>query len=295
MRKTIPLRVWLLAARPKTLPAAVVPVALGTALAASDGRFQLIPALVCVLFALLIQVGTNFANDYFDYRSGADNERRIGPTRAVAAGLVPPALMWRATLIVLALAFCLGLILIVYGGWWLLLVGVFSVLCAVAYTGGPYPLGYHGLGDVFVLLFFGFVAVMFTYYVQADAFTWGSFWTGLGAGLLINNLLVVNNARDIKTDREAGKLTLPARFGFFFAVGQYGISVLIAFAIPDFLYHLGYSGWVFLSMLGLPLGLLLTLMLLRADRPARFQWLLSKTALLLILYGVLLSVGILIG
>ncbi|MEM9227118.1 MAG: 1,4-dihydroxy-2-naphthoate octaprenyltransferase, partial [Verrucomicrobiota bacterium] len=169
MRKTIPLRVWLLAARPKTLPAAVIPVALGTALAASDGRFQLIPAFVCVLFALLIQVGTNFANDYFDYRSGADNEHRIGPTRAVAAGLVPPALMWRATLVVLTLAFGLGLILIAYGGWWLLLIGVLSVLCAVAYTGGPYPLGYHGLGDVFVVVFFGFIAVMFTYYVQAPA------------------------------------------------------------------------------------------------------------------------------
>ncbi|MEM9226542.1 MAG: UbiA family prenyltransferase, partial [Verrucomicrobiota bacterium] len=125
--------------------------------------------------------------------------------------------------------------------------------------------------------------------------SWGSFWAGLGAGLMINNLLVVNNVRDIKTDREAGKLTLPARFGFFFAVGQYGISVLIAFAIPDFLYQLGYGSWVFLTMLGLPLGLLLTLMLLRADRPARYQWLLAKTSLLLILYGVLLSIGILAG
>ncbi len=286
---------WLLAARPKTLPAAVIPVLLGTAIAVQMGGFRLIPALVCAAFALLIQVGTNFANDYFDFKQGADTVDRIGPTRAVAAGLIPPRIMLRATVIVLALAFLVGLILVSYGGVWLLLVGAVSIVCALAYTGGPYPLGYHGLGDVFVILFFGLVAVMFTGFVQTGTFTWPGFWVGLGCGLMTNNILVVNNARDIKTDREAGKLTLPARLGMRFAVLQYGGSVLIACAVPDLLVRAGFSGWVFLSLLVLPLGVFLTLYLAKARTPQHFHWLLARTAQLLIVYGLLLSLGIVLS
>ena len=289
------LRVWVLASRPKTLPAAVVPVVLGTSLAIHDDVFRFLPALVCLVFALLIQVGTNFANDYFDFKKGADTDRRIGPTRAVASGLIAPPIMWRATLVVLGAAFLVGLVLVAYGGWWLLIVGVISILCAIAYTGGPYPLGYHGLGDVFVFLFFGLVAVMLTYYVQAGCFAWSTFWVGAGCGLLTANILVVNNARDIETDRAAGKRTLPARFGIRYAYAQYAASVLLAFAVPDTLIRLGYSGWVYLVLLALPVGVLLTVMLIRAEDGPGFNQLLARTAQLLVLYGVLLSLGIVLS
>ncbi len=288
-------KIWLLAARPKTLPAAVVPVLLGTAVAVHAGGFRFIPAFICLIFALLIQIGTNYANDYFDFRHGADTDKRIGPMRAVATGLVSPQAMWRATLIVLGAAFAVGLLLVIYGGWWLVAVGILSILCAVAYTGGPYPLGYNGLGDIFVFIFFGLVAVMFTDYVQTGAFSWGAFWAGTGCGLLSVNLLVVNNARDIKTDREVGKRTLPVRFGYRYAVIQYSLSALVAFAVPDLLLRLGYGGWVLLTLLLLPFAAILCVLFSRGHRPRDFDWLLARTAQLLLAYGVLLSLGILLG
>lgn len=293
--KPSPWKIWLLAARPKTLPAAVVPVLLGTAVAVHEGGFRFIPALICLVFALLIQIGTNYANDYFDYRSGADTDKRIGPVRAVASGLVAPQAMWRATLIVLGAAFVVGLLLVFYGGWWLVVVGILSIICAIAYTGGPYPLGYNGLGDLFVFVFFGLVAVMFTAFVQTGAFSWGAFWAGVGCGLLSVNLLVVNNARDIETDREAGKRTLAVRLGYRFVVLQYAVSALIAFAVPDLLMRLGYSGWVLLTLLLLPVAAVLSVLFARARRPHDFHLLLARTAQLLLAYGLLLSLGIVLG
>lgn len=288
-------KIWLLAARPKTLPAAVVPVLLGTAVAVHEGGFRFVPALICLVFALLIQIGTNYANDYFDYRSGADTDKRIGPVRAVASGLVAPQAMWRATLIVLGAAFIVGLLLVFYGGWWLVAVGILSIVCAIAYTGGPYPLGYNGLGDLFVFIFFGLVAVMFTAYVQTGAFSWGAFWAGVGCGLLSVNLLAVNNARDIETDREAGKRTLAVRLGSSFVVFQYALSALIAFAVPDLLMRLGYGGWVLLTLVLLPVAAVLSLLFARARRPHDFHLLLARTAQLLLAYGLLLSLGIVLG
>ena len=288
-------KVWFLAARPKTLPAAVAPVLLGTAVAAHEGGFSFIPALICLVFALLIQIGSNFANDYFDYGAGVDTGKRVGPARAVASGWVTPQQMWRATLIVLSAAFLVGLMLVFYGGWWLVAVGVLSILCAIAYTGGPYPLGYNGLADIFVFVFFGLVAVMFTAYVQTGEFSWGAFWAGAGCGLLSTNLLVVNNARDIETDREAGKRTLPVRFGYRFAIFQYALSALVAFAVPDLLMRLGYGGWVLLALLALPFAAILCVMMIRAQRPREFGVLLMGTGQLLLAYGVLLSLGILLG
>jgi 1,4-dihydroxy-2-naphthoate octaprenyltransferase len=288
-------KIWLLAARPKTLPAAVVPVLLGTAVAVHEGGFRFLPAFICLVFALLIQIGTNYANDYFDYRSGADTDKRIGPVRAVASGLVAPQAMWRATLIVLGAAFVVGLLLVFYGGWWLVVVGILSIICAIAYTGGPYPLGYNGLGDVFVFIFFGLVAVMFTAYVQTGAFSWGAFWAGVGCGLLSVNLLVVNNARDIETDREAGKRTLAVRLGTRFVVLQYALSALVAFAVPDLLMRLGYGGWVLLALVLLPVAAVLSVLFARARRPHDFHLLLARTAQLLLAYGLLLSLGIVLG
>jgi 1,4-dihydroxy-2-naphthoate octaprenyltransferase len=195
--------IWLEATRPKTLPAAVAPVLLGSGLAYAEGAFVFLAALICLVFALLVQVGTNFANDYLDGIRGTDTEQRIGPPRAVASGLVAPELMKRVTMVTLAVAFCVGLALIPFGGWWLLLIGCSSVLCAWLYTGGPYPLAYNGLGDVFVVLFFGWIAVGCTYYVQVGRLSLDACLLGLGCGLLVNNILVVNNYRDVDEDRIA--------------------------------------------------------------------------------------------
>ncbi|WP_309384214.1 1,4-dihydroxy-2-naphthoate polyprenyltransferase [Cerasicoccus frondis] len=283
---------WILAARPKTLPAAIAPVLVGTALAAHNGVFDLAPALICLAFALLIQIGTNFANDYFDFVQGADTKERIGPTRAVAAGLVSPDAMRIAMIIVLSLAFIVGLSLVYWGGLWLVVIGIVSIICAVAYTGGPYPLGYNGLGDIFVFIFFGLIAVGFTYYVQAGAFSHVAWLLGAGVGALSTNLLVVNNYRDLETDRVAGKRTLVVRWGRKAAWRQYIISVMLALGIPVGLALSGF-GWALLLPLGMaPLGILLCVLLQRAQTRDDFQLVLAQTAKLLLFYSGLLSVGL---
>lgn len=221
-------RVWVEAARPRTLPAAIAPVIAATGLAFHDGGMKPAAAAACLGFALLVQIGTNFANDYFDFLKGADTRERVGPRRAVAAGLVAPATMRRATAVVFAAAFLVGLTLLPFGGWPLVLIGVVSILCGYAYTGGPYPLAYHGLGDVFVFAFFGLVAVTATYFVQAGTVTTDAWLIGAGIGGLATNILVVNNHRDIATDRKAGKRTLAVRFGEGFSRFQFAFGHAIA-------------------------------------------------------------------
>lgn len=228
-------KIWLEATRPKTLSAAVCPVLVGTSLAFNAGRFDWKPALICLFFALLVQIGTNFANDYLDGIRGSDTEQRLGPQRAVASGLVSAERMKFVAIAVLLVAFIMGLALIPFGGWWLLVVGIASVLCAWCYTGGPYPLAYNGLGDIFVVFFFGFVAVGCTYFVQAGSINADVLWAGLACGLLINNILVVNNYRDVDEDRASGKKTLAVRFGRGFAEWQYRLSVLLVGGITIFL------------------------------------------------------------
>ncbi|MCF3652012.1 1,4-dihydroxy-2-naphthoate polyprenyltransferase [Synoicihabitans lomoniglobus] len=218
---------WWEAARPRTLPAAVAPVVLATALARHDGLMNLTAAGLCLAFALLIQIGTNYANDYYDFVKGADTAARVGPRRAVAAGLIAPATMQRAMMAVFATAFVVGLGLLPFGGWPLLVVGVVSILCGIAYTGGPYPLAYHGWGDVFVFVFFGLVAVVATYFVQAQRITSEAWILGAGIGALATNILVVNNYRDIATDRQAGKRTLAVRFGEGFSQIQFMAGHLV--------------------------------------------------------------------
>lgn len=221
-------RVWVEAARPRTLPAAIAPVIAATGLAFHDGGMKPAAAAACLGFALLVQIGTNFANDYFDFLKGADTRERVGPRRAVAAGLVAPATMRRATAVVFAAAFLVGLTLLPFGGWPLVLIGVVSILSGYAYTGGPYPLAYHGLGDVFVFVFFGLVAVTATYFVQAGTVTTDAWLIGAGIGGLATNILVVNNHRDIATDRKAGKRTLAVRFGEGFSRLQFAFGHAIA-------------------------------------------------------------------
>lgn len=286
------MKVWFLATRPKTLPAAVVPVGLGCALAYREGMFAPVPAALCLAFALLVQIGTNFANDYYDFLSGADRPDRIGPVRAVAGGLIAPQLMWRATCVVFLASLIVGSGLIYYGGWWLLFVGLASVIFGIAYTGGPYPLSYHGLGDLFAFIFFGVIAVTFTYYVQAGTFTLAAFLVSLSAGSLITNILVVNNYRDLETDAVAGKRTLTVRFGRRFAFLQYQVLFLVALVIPIVLTYLEFSGMVLLPLLIWPWSLCLRRQLRQAREGPVYNHILTQTALFLLGYGVLFSVGV---
>ena len=288
-----PLRIWLEATRPRTLPAAVAPVLVGSALAWHAGKFDGVAAGLCLLFALLIQIGTNFANDYYDFVKGADSAERVGPRRAVAAGLVKPETMRAAMIAVFAVAFVGGLSLIAWGGPWLLAVGVASIACGVAYTGGPWPLGYNGLGDVFVFVFFGLVAVGATFFVQAGEITFDALLAGTAIGLLAANILVVNNYRDAETDAAAGKRTLVVRFGRGFARRQFGFSLLVALGIPAaFFARGGYGAWCLLPLLVAPLAWAHARRLRASETPAERIALLGDTGKLLAVYAVLFSAGV---
>ena len=285
------------AARPRTLPAAVAPVLVASALAWRDGDFTPSAALAALAFALLIQIGTNFANDYYDFIQGADTAERVGPRRAVAAGLVRPAVMKRAMIGVFAAAFLVGLTLLGYGGWPLLLVGVASILCGVAYTGGPYPLGYNGLGDVFVFIFFGLVAVATTYFVQAGVLTDDVWIIGAGIGALAANILVVNNYRDAETDAKAGKRTLVVRFGRGFARAQFVVSHGVALAA---LVLIGADDWhpavlIAASAACVAAGWVQTRRLVRAKTPAELIKLLGATGLWLAVYALIFSAALVWG
>src|SRR5882724_9230804 len=223
---------WVLASRPKTLSAAAVPVLVGTACASARGVVRWGPALASLLGALLLQIGANFANDVFDYEKGADTAARLGPTRAVQAGLISPKSMRRGMLLVFLAALVLGLYLTRVAGPVILLIGCASIASAIAYTGGPYPLGYHGLGDVFVFLFFGLVAVWGTVFVELGRVPLFAVFCALPVGALATAILVVNNLRDRQTDQAAGKRTLAVRFGRNFAISQYRALIALSYLVP---------------------------------------------------------------
>ena len=288
-------RHWLEAARPKTLPAAVIPVMVGTALAVAHGGAHFGRAAICLGFALLVQIGTNFANDYFDFVQGADTAARVGPRRAVAAGLIAPGRMLTATWVVLGLAFLVGLLLVRAGGWILLPIGMVSIMCAIAYTGGPFPLGYNGLGDVFVFIFFGLVAVCATFYVQVGGVAPEVVSCAAAVGLLAANILVANNYRDAETDAHAGKKTLVVRFGRKFALWQYGLSALVALLCQPALMLAGYRWPVLLPLVLLPWAFRLTHRLGFSYEPAEQIVILGDTAKLLAAFGLLLSAGVVLG
>ena len=224
-------RAWIEAARPRTLTASVSPVLVGCALAYREGVFQWMPALLCICVALLAQIASNFANDYFDFKKGADGDDRVGPERAVAQGWISPRAMLRGTGITLGLACLAGCGLLAYGGWKLIFVGVAIALCVLAYSAGPFPLAYHGLGDVCVLLFYGVVPVCFTYYVQALAFSSLALILSFALGLLSINILIVNNYRDYRQDKASGKRTTIVLFGRRFGRVAYLLNGLLAIAL----------------------------------------------------------------
>lgn len=222
------LAAWIKAARPKTLPASISPVLLGAAIAWQDGVFNAVPAFLCLLVALLAQIAANFANDYFDFKKGADTGERLGPERAVASGWIEPRRMLVATFLTLGLSCLCGCFLLFYGGWILIPVGIAVALCVLAYSAGPFPLAYNGLGDVCVLLFYGVIPVCFTYYVQAGSFSILSLIVSVAVGVLSVNILIVNNYRDYQQDKKASKRTTIVLFGRRFGLVLYLLNGLIA-------------------------------------------------------------------
>jgi len=289
-------KAWLLAARPKTLPAAVAPVMVGTSLAIADGKFDPLPALAALAGALLLQIGVNLANDYFDYRRGIDGAGRKGPLRVTQAGLISPEGVRMGMIAVFSAAAAVGLYLVAVGGWPILAVGAASILAALAYSGGPWPLASHGLGDLFVFLFFGLAAVGGTYYVQAGEITPLALAVAVPPGLLITAILVVNNVRDIDTDGRTGKRTLAVRLGPRGSLAEYLLLLGGAYLTASVLWVSGSTGpWVLLTALSLPMAtpLLGTLRDRHDDGPAMNEAL-AGTARLTFLFCFLFSIGLII-
>ncbi len=290
------LRIWLMAARPRTLPAAVAPVLVGTALAWTEGSIDWIAFAAALLGALFIQVGTNLSNDYSDARRGADTEDRLGPVRVTAGGLVPPRQVLVATYVSFALAVLFGIYLIVIAGPVLLLIGGASILAGVLYTGGPRPYGYEGLGEVFVFLFFGVVAVSGSYFVQREELPWEALVLAVPVGLLASAILVVNNVRDMETDRRAGKRTLAVRLGRERTRMLYTAMLAISFtsaAIPWLLGSL--SAWLLLVLLSAPLAAKLQHAVATHTDGPTLNEALAGTGKLEFLFCVLLSSGLMLS
>jgi 1,4-dihydroxy-2-naphthoate octaprenyltransferase len=291
------MRIWLMAARPRTLPAAVAPVLVGSALAGLQHVFHPLRFLAALLGALFIQVGTNLSNDYSDARRGADADDRLGPVRVTAGGLVPPRQVLVATYVSFGLAVLFGIYLIVVAGWILLVIGAASIIAGVAYTGGPKPYGYEGLGEVFVFLFFGVVAVAGSYFVQTRHLIWEAFGLSVPVGLLAAAILVVNNIRDIDSDRRAGKRTLAVRLGrpgtrilFAATAGLPYVCVLVLWPLGR-----GFTAWVALPWLSLPLvARLIRTVRERTDGPS-LNGALAGTGQLQLVFCVLLSIGLLLS
>lgn len=282
---------WMMAIRPKTLPAGAVPVVVGTALAAADGKLRPVAAVVALLCALGIQVATNFINEIYDFRKGADTAERLGPTRTVAAGLITEKAMMVVSVMLLLVVFLLGLYLVYLAGWPILFIGLLSMFCAWAYTGGPYPIAYSGLGDLFVFVFFGLVAVGGTYYVQALDITFPVLTAAAAPGIFSVNILLVNNIRDIDTDRKVGKMTLPARIGGKNARWLYLGLTVVAYFVPVWVWMAGYSLWGMLAWLSMPLAIGQIRKLFTSDG-RELNAVLSGTGKVMTLHGVLFSAGL---
>ncbi|HSQ01287.1 MAG TPA: 1,4-dihydroxy-2-naphthoate polyprenyltransferase [Candidatus Dormibacteraeota bacterium] len=284
---------WLLAIRPATLSAALAPVLVGSAVAARAGGFRLGPAAAALAGALLLQIGVNLANDVDDFERGADTGARRGPTRVTQSGLLTARQVRAAEWLAFGLAALVGCYLIAVAGWPIAVLGAAAIAAAWAYTGGPWPLGYHGLGDLCVFLFFGVAAVAGTTYVQTGALERLALLAALPVGVLITAILVVNNTRDADTDRQAGKRTLAVRLGTTAARVQYALLLAVAYAVPLLLWARGVaSAWVLLPLLTLPLAARRIADMAGADDAAAFNALLGGTARLQLLFGALFAAGL---
>ena len=288
-------QIWMLAARPKTLPAAASGVITGTALAIRDGHFRLGPALAALFVALLLQIGSNLANDVYDYERGTDAGERHGPMRVTQAQLLTPKQVKIGMWVVFGLSALLGLYLTFAAGWVVILIGLAAILSAIAYTGGPFPLGYYGLGDLFVFIFFGVAAVAGTYFVQAGRVSTAAWWMSLPIGWLIVDILVVNNLRDINADRVAGKHTLAVRFGEQGSRSQYIILLAISYLLLPLLAMIGILPWTsLLAWLSIPLGWR-TWQVVRKQAGRPLNEALAGTGQTTLLYSLLFFVGMLLG
>ncbi|MFU8890380.1 MAG: 1,4-dihydroxy-2-naphthoate polyprenyltransferase [Anaerosomatales bacterium] len=290
-----PSAAWMLAVRPKTLPAAAASVVVGTALAAADGGFSPGPALAALAIALLLQIGSNLANDVYDHERGADTAERLGPVRVTQSGMLTRSQVKRGMKVVFALAFALGLYLAYVRGPLVLAIGAAAILSAYAYTGGPWPLGYHGLGEVFVFLFFGVTAVVGTYWVQTGAVTPLVWLMSLPVGFLITAIIVVNNLRDIEQDRAAGKRTVAVRIGAPATRVEYLALVALAYAVVVGAVVAGTLPLAALAVLAsLPIAYRATRVVFTQEgRPLNGA--LAATGQLSLAFGVLLALGLLIG
>jgi 1,4-dihydroxy-2-naphthoate octaprenyltransferase len=285
---------WVLAARPKTLYAAIAPVIVGSAVAFHDGVFRVGPALAALLGAIFIQIGTNFANDVADFQRGADTSERLGPVRVTQAGLLTSQQVLKGMWVAFGIAGLMGVYLFFTAGWPVLVIGALSVVAGIAYTAGPLPLAYYGLGDVAVFLFFGVAAVGGTYFVQAETITTPVIWSAVPMGLLSTAILVVNNLRDIATDKKAGKYTLAVRIGRRWTQIQYTLLLFVAYMVPIVLWWQNWSSpWVLLTWLSLPLAISLIRRIL-ADRGAALNRSLAGTGQLELVFGLLFALGWLI-
>ncbi|MBN1303108.1 MAG: 1,4-dihydroxy-2-naphthoate polyprenyltransferase [Anaerolineales bacterium] len=286
---------WLLAVRPKTLPAAAAGVVTGTALAWKDGQFHWLPALVALGVALLLQIGSNLANDVFDYERGADRVRQYGPLRVTQAGLLTPGQVKRGMLVVFGLAAVLGAGMFFVAGWPVLVIGAAAILAALVYTGGPFPIGYYGLGDLFVFLFFGAAAVAGTYYVQALGVSPAAWWMSLPVGLLITNILIVNNLRDIENDRAVNKRTMAVLLGVRLTRIEYLVFLVVSYSILPLLAVAGIlPWWALLAWVSLPFGQRVTRMVFTASgRPLNAA--LAMSGQLALAYSLLFAAGMLLS
>lgn len=288
-------RSWVLAARPKTLPAAASPVLVGSALAFEVGGFAPGPALAALFGALFLQVGSNLANDVYDFEQGVDTASRLGPVRVTQAGLLTVEDVKHGMWLAFYLAAVIGAYLTAVAGWPVVVIGLASIIAAIAYTGGPFPFGYRGLGDLFVLLFFGFVAVCGTVWVQVGTILPAAWPAGLMVGCLASAILVVNNIRDHETDRIAGKRTLPVMFGRTFGVIEYAVLLVVAFASAYAMVWFRYvSAWALISYLTLPIAIVLFLHVRKYRGPV-LNHTLARTVKLLFLFSALFSTGVVVG
>ncbi len=284
---------WRMAARPKTLPAAVGPVLVGVGVAIGMGQFAPLPALAALAGALLLQIAVNLANDYFDFVKGVDTAERLGPPRAAASGALSTGELRVGIAVVLGLSMLVGIYLVIVGGLPILIIGIASILSALAYSGGPFPLASNGLGDVFVFIFFGIIAVVGTYYVQSLTLTPLAFIAAVPVGALITAIIVVNNYRDMETDRKSGKRTLAVMLGKRGTLTEYTVLIAIAYLTPLLLVLLGYpTGFlIMLPMLTIPMGLGL-IQSMRAQTGPALNKVLAETARLSLIYSVLFAIGL---
>lgn len=295
---TPPARAWLLASRPATLPAAAVPVIVGAGAAVSEsGRLRPLVLAATLASALLIQIGTNFANDYSDFHRGADHDGRLGPVRVTQSGLISHEAVRRGIFVAFGAAALLGCYLAWAGGWPIVLIGLLSIICGLAYTGGPWPFGYHGLGDLFVFIFFGLVAVTGTAYLQNA--TWSAFalMASIPIGLLVTNILVINNLRDLPTDLAAGKNTLAVRLGDRRTRTQYALFAILAYLIPAAMAFNGAQRrpWLLLPWLSAPLAFVLVRQVLGGLAGRELNPMLKRTGLLLLSFGLLFAAGLILA